>query len=388
MTTTQPGTPGWLRTRNDRLALALLLEHGPLTRNRLGELSGLSKPTAALMVSRLEEAGLIHVVGEASGGRGPNAAVYAVRNDRLRAVAIDIRETVMSATVVDATRTEHPIVEIPVLPHSRTPEGDVRQAIDTAVTAAGVERGSVQLVAIGVQAAVSDSGDTLAFSETLPGWPEHGARRAIEAALELDVTIDNDVNLAAVAERAVGAAAGSESVALLWMGSGLGVALDLDGRLHRGATGSAGEIGSLSVPRAAIDLAPDARDLTELIGGPAVTRILRRHGARGKRLSELLARLPDDAGALDELAPRIALSVIPLVAILDPQLVVLGGPTGLAGGAALAERVAAQVARLSRWRTPVVATAAGPAPVLTGARELLVAELHRRLDSAVTGLPG
>ncbi|MBW8873208.1 MAG: winged helix-turn-helix transcriptional regulator, partial [Leifsonia sp.] len=64
------GTPGWLRETNDRTALSLLLEHGVLTRTRIGELSGLSKPTAAQMVSRLETAGLIHVVGEVSGGRG------------------------------------------------------------------------------------------------------------------------------------------------------------------------------------------------------------------------------------------------------------------------------------------------------------------------------
>ena len=77
-----PGTPSWLRERNDRAALALLLEHGSLTRNRLGELSGLSKPTAAQMVARLERAGLIEPVGEVSGGRGPNAISYGVRADR------------------------------------------------------------------------------------------------------------------------------------------------------------------------------------------------------------------------------------------------------------------------------------------------------------------
>ena len=69
-TTTTPGTPGWLRARNDRVALALLLEHGPLTRNRIGELSGLSKPTAAQMVARLESAGLIRT--ETQKGRKGN----------------------------------------------------------------------------------------------------------------------------------------------------------------------------------------------------------------------------------------------------------------------------------------------------------------------------
>ena len=51
-----PGTPTWLRARNDRTAFRLLLEHGPLTRARLGELSGMSKPTAAQMLARLDTA--------------------------------------------------------------------------------------------------------------------------------------------------------------------------------------------------------------------------------------------------------------------------------------------------------------------------------------------
>ncbi|HEY1106930.1 MAG TPA: helix-turn-helix domain-containing protein, partial [Agromyces sp.] len=84
------GTPAWLGAVNDRTAYALLLEHGVLTRNRIGELSGLSKPTASQIVSRLEGAGLIHVVGEVSGGRGPNAAGYAARTDLVYGVAVDV----------------------------------------------------------------------------------------------------------------------------------------------------------------------------------------------------------------------------------------------------------------------------------------------------------
>ena len=108
---TVQGTPSWLRSTNDRTALSLLLEHGSLTRNRLGELSGLSKPTASQMMSRLEDAGLIHPVGEVSGGRGPNAASYSVRLDRVLGVAIDISGSTIRSTVVDAAGHEHPVAE-------------------------------------------------------------------------------------------------------------------------------------------------------------------------------------------------------------------------------------------------------------------------------------
>jgi predicted NBD/HSP70 family sugar kinase len=384
--TTQPGTPGWLRTRNDRLALTLLLEHGPLTRNRIGELSGLSKPTAAQMVARLETAGLISVVGEASGGRGPNAALYGVRGERVRGVAIDISETVITSTVVDATGTQYPTVERSLPAHSRSPENDVRGAVSAAVNASGVEAASIRIVCVGVQAAISDAGDNLSFTDTLPGWPEIGARARIEAALGLDVIIDNDVNLAAIAERSVGSTRGAGSFALLWMGDGLGVSVDLGGNVHRGASGGAGEIGYLSISRDAAAIAPEAEDLTDLMGGHAVADIARRYGATGEHLSELLYGIADNRAALIALAPRIALGVIPVLAVLDPEVVVLGGPTGRAGGSALAGLVSEQIRGLSRWHPTVVSTAVPAHPVLAGARELLVGEIRDRLLRDVNDL--
>src|SRR5258707_13011353 len=73
-----PGTPRLLRAINDRAALELLLERGPLTRAQLGELTGLSKVTASQLVERLEERQLVSRVGELAGGRGPNPQLYAV----------------------------------------------------------------------------------------------------------------------------------------------------------------------------------------------------------------------------------------------------------------------------------------------------------------------
>jgi predicted NBD/HSP70 family sugar kinase len=371
-----PGTPSWLREHNDRAALALLLEHGSLTRNRLGELSGLSKPTAAQMVARLERAGLIEAVGEVSGGRGPNAISYGVRADRLRGVAIDIRDRSIAATVVDALDRDHPIVEIATAGHDRTPEGDVRAAIDAACAAAQIEADTVAIAWVGVQAAISADGDTLSFTDTLPGWPELGARRRIEDALHIEVALDNDVNLAAIAERAVGAGQDVASFALLWLGDGLGLAVDLGGTLHRGAAGGAGEIGYLPVPRSAEGLVPGAEDLTDLLGGEAV--------------AGLLADL--DESALTALADRVVLGVIPVLAVLDPELIVLGGPTGAAGGARLAELVAQRVSVIgsrrlehsSRWRPAVRESGIAGPPVLGGARRMLVGRIHDRLVADIS----
>lgn len=376
-----PGTPTWLAARNDRTAFRLLLAHGPLTRSRLGELTGLSKPTASQMLARLERVGLIRPVGELSGGRGPNAVTYGVRTDRITGVAISILDRSIQAVVVDAVDHDHPIVQIATDPADRTPEGDVRAAVHAACAEAGIDEASVSRVVIGVQAAFFVEGDELSFTDTLPGWPAVGARARIEQALGLQVTIDNDVNLATMAERSAGAAQLAASFALFWIGDGLGVGVELGGVLHRGASGGAGEIGYLAVPRTAAALAPAANDFTDLLGGPAVARLL---GGDGEPLAELLPRLSGDETALAALADRVILAVNPLLAILDPSMIVLGGPTGGAGGDRLAELVAERVDPSAHPKLAVRTSGTGAQPVLLGARQQLVEQIRDHLEADIS----
>ena len=382
------GTPAWLRETNDRTALSLLLEHGVLTRSRIGELSGLSKPTAAQMVSRLETAGLIHVVGEVSGGRGPNAASYAVRTDRMLGVAIDIDATVLRSTVVDAAGGEHPIALTPLA--ARTPEDDVRAAVAAACEAADVDADRVRAVCIGVQGALDPRTDELTYIETLPEWPKQGILRRLQDALGYDVHIDNDANLAAIAERADGAGHDAGGFALLWMGDGLGLAVDQGGAVHRGASGGAGEIGYLPIPRDAAELDPDAHDLQDLVGGPTVARLAAVHGLPEFGTSDERADTSGSADAaaardalIADLAPRVAVGVVPVLALLDPERIVLGGPTGRAGGALLAERVTALLRE--QWGCPTIVATGVPAhPVLRGAREHLLGEVRSALFAEVS----
>lgn len=386
-----PGQPGLLRSMNDRTTLALLLDHGPLTRARIGELTGLSKPTASQVVLRLEQAGLIDVAGSEAASRGPSAATYTARTDRAYAVAIDVRAHRMYSTLVDARGTEHPVAEVPLArgAAARSAVGDLTLAIDAALAAAGAQgsRAAVVAVVVGLQGAVDPRTDDLAFTGYLPGWPRKAVRSRLEDALGLRVQIDNDVNLAAVAERSLGAGRDAETFALLWLGDGLGVAVDLAGTLHRGRAGGAGEIGYLPAPRSAAALDAEARDLQDLVGGPTVARIARAHGVRGRAQEDVLDALathPARPAVLAELAPRIAVGVVPVLAVLDPHVVVLGGPTGAAGGDVLAELVRGHIRRTTSWSPQICATTVADHPVLRGARAVVGTDLRTRLLDLVT----
>src|SRR3954471_24073840 len=98
-----PGTPRLLRGMNDRAALDLLLEHGPLSRTRLGELTGLSKPTASQLLSRLQRAGLVVATGVSEGGPGRSAQLYAVNPASAYVAALDVTPTQIVAAVGDVT---------------------------------------------------------------------------------------------------------------------------------------------------------------------------------------------------------------------------------------------------------------------------------------------
>ncbi|WP_181789782.1 helix-turn-helix transcriptional regulator, partial [Streptomyces phytophilus] len=97
------GGPGTLRAMNDRAALELLLDHGTLSRTRLGKLTGLSKPTASQLLARLEAAGLVIATGTSEGSPGPNAQLYALNPAVAHVVGLDVSAARIRAAVADVT---------------------------------------------------------------------------------------------------------------------------------------------------------------------------------------------------------------------------------------------------------------------------------------------
>jgi predicted NBD/HSP70 family sugar kinase len=372
----RPGTPRLLRELNDRAALELLLAEGPMTRAQLGERTGLSKVTASQLLARLEERGLVEVAGEQAGGRGPNAELYAVVPSVAYVAGLHVESHEVSAGVADVTGRV--VSEISVDPNgSGDPVELVRAAVSTACGAAGIAPEALRAFVIGTPGVLDPRTGDLRLAVNLPAWHE-GVHEALSADLHRPVTIENDVNLAAMAERAVGAAQSVEDFVLVWLGTGLGLATVLGGRLHRGVGGAAGEIGYLPVPGAQLptDLShPASGGFQALVGGQAVLPLAADFGfaaatpAGAVRLAVTAAAADQGRSGefLDELASRVATGVAAIAVVLDPGLVVLGGEVGLAGGAALASRVRAEVGRICPARPEVVPTGITGGPVLRGA---------------------
>ncbi|MEU8321636.1 ROK family transcriptional regulator [Nonomuraea sp. NPDC048881] len=375
----RPGVPRLLREINDRAALELLLATGPMTRGQIGDLTGLSKVTASQTLARLEERGLVEVVGAQAGGRGPNAALYSVIPSSAYVAGLEVGPELISTAVADIHgRT---IAEVTVDPGGHDdPVAAVHGAIVKACRSAKVSLAKLRGVVIGTPGVVDPRSGDVRFSFDLPGWHE-GIHEALAGDLRREVTIENDVNLAAIAEYADGAAKGVDDFVLVWASRGLGMAVMLGGKLHRGRSGSAGEIGYLPVP--GVPLPEDIRTkpgrlpslaggLQSLVSAEAVAELARGYGftaeSAGECVEVAVAAGPRGEPMLDEIAHRLALGVAAVCVILDPGLVVLAGEVGHAGGSALTSRVEEAVARICPVRPQVVTTAVAHAnPVLRGA---------------------
>lgn len=377
---------------NDRAALDLLLGGEMLTRSQISEYTGVSKVTVSQMLTRLEDRGLVTVAGEQAGGRGPNAALYSVVPSSAYVAGLYVDFDLVSAAVADVTGRR--VAEVSGNPNGADdPVELVRGTVERACASAGIEVRRLSALVIGSPGVVDPSTGDPRLAVNLPAWHE-GALDALKGAWHKPVVIENDVNLAAMAERADGAAAGADDFVLVWLGVGLGLATILGGRLHRGTAGAAGEIGYLPVHGAPLhtDIRhPASGGFQSLAGGSAVRELAARHGFAAPAPADAVrAAVAAAAGSpgpaetfLGELAHRVAVGVASVCVVLDPGLVVLGGEVGRAGGTALADRVAAAVASICPSRPRVVPTGIPGEPVLRGAMLAAVAQARAALLASV-----
>ncbi|PZH08287.1 hypothetical protein C1I97_16330, partial [Streptomyces sp. NTH33] len=251
-------------------------------------------------------------------------------------------------------------------------------------------RGRLHTVGIGAPGLIDPVTGELRNSTGLPEWHRRLVAALQERLPRARVIVENETNLAALAEQRDGAALGRDTFVLLWLGHGTGAAVVLDGTLRRGASGGTGEIGFLPVP--GTGALPSATDCTggfhSLAGAAAVVELAREHGlpypetGREPAAAELVRHAvtadasPADASPadatraarfLDALADRVALGAASVVALLDPGCVVLGGEVGQAGGDVLAARVAERVSRMAPLPTEVRPSTLGGGAVLRGA---------------------
>jgi predicted NBD/HSP70 family sugar kinase len=373
---TRTGSPRLLREINDRAAIETLLRSGAMTRAELEEVIGLSKPATAQLLARLEEDGMVVRTGLRGGGRGPRAQMWAVNGGVGYVAAVALTAELIDVAIADITGSLLAEHSAP-MPKENTLQV-FRETVQKATALAGLKLDALAHVVVGTPGAVDPSTGHLGFAPHLPGLVDVDLPSTLRELFGTSVSIENDINLAALEEMSSGKAVGVRNFVLFWPADEIGSAVVVNGVLLRGVTGGAGEIDSMQVPGGRYG---------DQVDSDAIVQLAAEYGIRESSGLEAVAHAlnagTEGRAFLTALAHRIALGLANVVCVLDPELVLLSGGVAHAGGETLCDLVAAELLKLVVPRTPVYLAQITANPVRAGA-------LHSALAVAreqVFGLP-
>jgi predicted NBD/HSP70 family sugar kinase/biotin operon repressor len=332
---------GSLRERNRLLVVDALRRLGLASRSDLARLTGLSRTTVGSLVAGLQEQGLVvdhEVNGERQPGRGRPPVL--LRLDPAAGVAVgiyfdhdEVRVALadLSSTVLAEDRSEIDV------------DNAAADSIDLAVRMlralqerAGVDSSQIVGAGVGLPGPIDRRTGKIGSAIILPGWVGLHAQRELSQRLGLHVEVDNDANLGALAEASFGAGRGLKDIFYVMLSSGIGAGLVLDGRVHRGATGLAGEIGHVQVrPDGAVCRCGNRGCLETIAGESALAALLRPRLGRDVSVRDVLdlvaagdlgaARVVNDAGR------AIGRVLADLCNALNPEAIIVGGELSQVG---------------------------------------------------------
>jgi predicted NBD/HSP70 family sugar kinase len=365
--------PQLLRALNEQLLLSHIRQLGSCSRAELARLSGLSKPTVSLALANVERSGLVRLCGQRTGVPGRSAWLYEITPDAGFVLGLDIGLQYLRGALADLTG------EIRAKSSARTRASSVSGRVeeltrlaDALCATAGVPRSAITQTVIGSPGVYDPTRNAIVLTGGLAGWNRPQVLARLRDAFGQELVVENDVDAAALAEQAHGHGREFGSFAFVSIGTGIGMGLVLDGRLHRGVHGVAGEIAYMPISEGGGTDEEDARrrGALEAAGSAsAVVRAARRAGMRGpvsaRRVFAAAAGGDERAAAVVAGEARlVAKAICAIVTVVDPELVVLGGGIGQAPGFAAA--VTAELRSLAPVMPEVRVSALGTDAVVDG----------------------
>jgi len=334
--------PPLIRAMNEQLLLGHIRACGQCSRADLARISGLSKPTVSLALANLERAGLVRAAGHRTGLPGRTARLYEVRPEAGFVLGLDIGLKYLRGAVADLTGSVRARGSRKVAATSvRGRLAELVQLADELCEQAGTSRTEITQTVIGTPGVYDPKRNAIALTGGLAGLDRPSALDGLRDAFGSSLAVENDVDAAALAERTHGYGRDVRNFAWVHVGTGIGMGLVIDGRLHRGAHGVAGEIAFLPLGDGDSGEARRRGPLEAAAAAAGIVRSARLAGIRGpvsaRRVFAAAERGDGRAMAIVANEARLVASAICcVVTVMDPELVVLGGGIGQAPGFAKA----------------------------------------------------
>ncbi|GAA2483542.1 ROK family transcriptional regulator [Winogradskya humida] len=312
--------------------LSIVRETGELSRAELVRRTGMARVTVNGMVAELLTAGLL-AKGAATVAAGPGRPARMLTLGPAAGCVVGAVVGGPGVRVAVADLTGAILVE-----HDRDLDtSDVTGSLDAVaalirdcVAEAGAERGRIWSTVVGFSAPIGTSNGAIVASSVLPGWGGVVPATELQQRLGHRVTVRNDADLSLIGEVAHGAAGGHRNVCYLRISTGIGCGLLLDGHVHHGATGAAGEIGHVQVDETGALCRCGNRGCLETIASPreilAMLAVTYGENLTAERVTEIARHDATAERVLADAGRMIGRVVADLANTINPSLVVLDGP--------------------------------------------------------------
>ena len=380
-----------LRRLNRLRVIDALRDEGLISRAEIARRTGLSRSTVSSLVSELQADGLVVERSEPAaahgdqGGRPPILLSFDASAGV--AVGIDFDHHHVRVAVSDLSSRILVERELQLDTDHAAHEGldAAAELVGELLAEAGVDEARVIGAGMCLPGPIHRPTGVVGSTAILPGWVGVAAAEEMHRRLDLPILVDNDANLAALAEAAFGAGRDAKDLVYLMISSGIGAGLVLNGRLYRGAEGLAGELGHVLVDADGPVCRCGNRGCLETVAGTdALAELLRRShgdGLDGRAIVRLARE--GDLGCRRVIADAgraIGKAAATLVNVLNPELLIVGGDLSDAGELLLdgvRESLERSALPTAVQAATVVAGSLGDRAEVLGAIALVLSEAER-----------
>lgn len=389
-----------LRRSNRSRALWQVFLSGPMTRQEIGVLAGLSPATVSNLVADLVSEGIIAEVGLEDSNGGRPRGLLQVNPEYGYVIGVDVGETEFLVELFDlglGMRARHLSATDMAVLDPTDAVTHVAEGIRSVIAQAGIAQARIAQerailgVGVAVPGLVEHTEHAIVHGQSV-GWDAVPVESMLRDMIDLPVLVDNGAKTLGQAEKWFGAARGTDNAIIVLLGMGLGTCIISNGEVYRGATSSAGEWGHTSVVvggrrcrcgangclEAYVGAAAIAARYAELSGASQAASPASLEGA----VAEIIAssqRIPAAAQVLDEVVTYLGAGIANLVNLFNPERVVVGGWLGRALSDALlpaiTEAASTCALRLPFSGVQIVKAELGQDAVALGGATLPIAQL-------------
>lgn len=331
-------TASAMRDINRSAILEIIRRESPISRTAIAERLDVSLPTVMRIVDELIAEGFVRPQGSTEWSGGRRRSLLEFNADGHVIIGVDMGGTKMYGAISDLGGNI--LDEVNISRHGTTGEDSfnyLTSLIDKLLASPKMEGRSLRGIGVGVPGVTLHKEGIVTWAYTLH-WDQFPLKARLFERYNLPITVDNDVNLAALGELWFGAGQNVQNMILITLGTGIGAGVIIDGALYRGAKEASGEIGNMLPGKEFLGKDYRAFGALESVASGTGIAVRARELLKLKRSPEELANLISedvfDAArkgedwawiVINETVDALSIAIANLVALLDPELVVIGG---------------------------------------------------------------